>query len=193
MYTFGILAAFFLLLSGIIFGKRIKQNQPMVALIVVAGTLIGSIIVNGILGLSLPYQEVDVKTKLLKESKSKIYTPTDTTMFYSYIRFIYKFKADKEEPDYSYVDINLFGDIHSKSSEKVEIKFLPEGDSIPHVKVFRAKRFTDNKWVSQFGLPSGGKHYIAYIPNDSIHNFLIDQLNDKFYIKDEDTKIAQSN
>lgn len=193
MYTFGILAAFFFLLSGAIFGKKIKQNQPIVALIVVAGTLIGSIIVNGVLGLSLPYQDVEVRTKVLKVQTSKIYTHNDTTILDSYIRFAYGIEEGQEEPDYNYVDINLFEDINYLDREKLKVEFLPEGDSIPYVKVFRAKRLTDNKWITQFGLPSGGKHYIAYLPNDSVHNVLMDQLNDKFYIEDEDTKIAQSN
>jgi hypothetical protein len=193
MYTFGILAAFFFLLSGAIFGKRIKQNQPLIALIVITGTLIGSIIVNGILGLSIPYQDVHVKTKALSEGRSIIYTPEDTASFVSYIKYYYNLKEGREKPGSNYLDIGVFEDIYVYRQGKMQIEFLEEGDSIPRLEIFRAKRLTDNKWVAQFGLPSGGRSYVVHIPNDSIHNVLMDHLNDKFYNEDEDTKIAQSN
>ena len=89
MYTFGILAAFFLILSGIIFGKRIKQNQFLVILIVFVGTLLGSVIVNGIFGLRIPLSDSEVKTKDLKIQMTEIYTPRDTLKLKTYIEYNY--------------------------------------------------------------------------------------------------------
>lgn len=193
MYTFGILAAFFFLLSGAIFGKRIKQNQHMVALIVVAGTLIGSVIVNGILGLSIPFSEVEVRTKALLKGGTEIFTPTDTMKFYSYVEFNYKLKEGKKETEYNNIEICLLDDIYPSEKDKLEIRYIPEGDTIaPYVSIRKFKRVVDNKWVTPFGLPNGGRRYVAFIPNDSIHNVLMDQINDKFYMKDEE-QIAQSN
>lgn len=189
MYTFGILAAFFLILSGVIFGKKIKQNQFAVVLIVFAGTLIGSVIVNGIVGLDIPLSDTEVKTKNLNKHESEIYTLTDTLEFYSYVEYNYEMEEDSTI-NYNFVEICLADDIYYSEREKLIIKYLPEGDSIPYVSVRKNKRLTDSKWITSFGLPGGNRHYVAYIPNDSIHNVLMDQLNDKFFI-DEKEQIAQ--
>ena len=191
MYTFGILALFFILLSGAIFGKKIKQNQFAVVLLVLAGTLIGSTIVNGVMGLKIPLTFVEVKTKHLDKEVSKIQTGSDTLEFTAYLDYTYIVnKKDSTDVDYNYVDINLWNDVYSTETDILTIEFLPEGDSIPYVKVLREKRIVDNKWITPFGLPKGVKNYVAYIPNDSIHNVLMDQLNEKFF-KDEKEELAK--
>lgn len=192
MYTFGILALFFLLLSGAIFGKNIKKNQHLVAMIVVAGTLVGSIIVNGVLGLSIPYTQVEIKKKALILQDTDIMMPTDTLEFDSYVEFNYQLKPGKDETNLNHLDVNLWDDVYHSERDMITVEFLPEGDSIPYIQVFREKRIVDNKWITPFGLPNGKKQYVAYIPNDSIHNVLMDQLNEKFFT-DEKEKIAQSN
>lgn len=190
MYTFGILALFFILLSGAIFGKRIKQNQFAVVLLVLAGTLIGTTIVNGVLGLKIPLTEVEVRTINLEEQKSDIYTLTDTMIFLSYVEYNYKMDEDSSM-EYHNVDICLWNDVYSSDQDMLTVEFLPEGDSIPYVKILKEKRITDNKWITPYGLSGGDKRYIAYVPNDSIHNILINQLNEKFFTNEKESQIAK--
>ena len=192
MYTFGILAAFFLILSGIIFGKRIKQNQFIVVLIVFVGTMIGSIIVNGVLGMKIPYTPVVMKERLMVLQTSKILTIDDTIEFESYLQFFYEVKKKDSTIKTNWLDIGDWIDpFYGDRAEKLKIFFLAEGDTIPYYKVLRGKRLTDSKWISPSILPRGGRRFEVYIPNDSIHNVLMDQINEKFYIDEESKEIAK--
>jgi hypothetical protein len=198
MYTFGILVAFLLILSGAIFGKNIKQNQFPVAFIVFAGTMIGSIIVNGIVGMDIPYTLTTVKTKNLNVQVSKVFTLSDTLLYRStYLQYIYKMELKKNGDTIitHYTDVGASYDLFYPKGEKhreIVVDFLPEGDSIPYLEIKRYKRFPDNRWISPVGLPGGGRVFYVYLPNDSIHNVLMDQLNDKFFTKDEE-QIAKLN
>ena len=203
MYTFGILAAFFLILSGIIFKKRIKQNQLAVGLIVFAGTLIGMAVVNGVVGMKTPWTLVDVKEKNLKSGYiSEVMEYGDTLYYnYSYIDYHFKVQIDEDgDTTYSrYIDLGNPDAFYMSNTTRegenigrtIEIKFLPEGDTIPYYEVKKYKRIPDNRWVSGFGLPPGGRHFIAYIPNDSLHNVLMSHMNEKFFEYEEAEKIAQ--
>ena len=205
MYTFGILAAFFLILSGIIFKGKIKENQFAVGLIVFAGTLIGSVIVNGVVGLDTDYTRTEKRMKELPIQTSKVIAFDDTLLYeHTYLQYVYTEELEKDGDttlSNNYVDVggvtSLFYQSEldremGKNGTDIRVEFLPEGDSIPYYVVYKDKKVIDNKWVSPFGLPRGGRTFIAYIPNDSIHNVLMDQLNEKFY-ENETEKIAELN
>ena len=195
MYTYISLAVFFLILSGIIFGKNIKQNQLNVIFIVFLGTLIGSCIVNGIVGLKTPCTLTHVKTKEFSKQPSKVYTLQDTLFQeeYTHVQYIYgeKIKRNGDTVVTNYVDIGgSYDGFYSDGNKKIDITFLSEGDTIPRVEIYKYKRHVDSKWVSSFGLPGGERIFHVYIPKDSIHNILMDQLNEKFF-KNETEEIAQ--
>jgi len=155
------------------------------------GTFVGSIIVNGILGLPIPYTDTELKTNLLPQEVSKIITPSDTIEFKSYIQYAYRMKSDSSV-EYNHVDLAIWKKFFKSDQDLLTLQFLPEGDIIPYVSIRRECRLVDNKWVTEFGLPRGHKTYIAFIPNDSIHNMLIEHLNDKFFTNEKE-KLAQSN
>ena len=202
MYTFGILAAFFLILSGIIFKGKIKDNQFIVGLIVVAGTLIGSAIVNGIVGLDVPYTLSKVKTKELSSKKTAKVITLEDTLIYEHAcinyRYVMELKKNGDTSLTHYMDIgfpdNFYKSNGHRETEKigrtVHVKFLPEGDSIPHYDKMKYKRISPNRWISTAGLPRGGKEFHVYIPNDSIHQVLMTQINEKFY-ENETEEIAK--
>ena len=192
MYTFGIIAEFFLILSGIIFGKRIKQNQFIAVLIVFVGTMIGSIIVNGVLGMKIPYTPVVMKEKPLSLQTSNILTLDDTMEFKSYLEFDYEMNEKDSTVETNWLDIGDWIDpFYGDRAEKLTIYFLAEGDTIPYYNILRGKRLTDSKWIASSILPRGGRRFEVYIPNDSIHNVLMDQINEKFYVDEESEEIAE--
>ena len=207
MYTYGIIAIFLLLLSGIIFGKRIKQNQLLVIAIVVAGTLIGTSIVNGIIGLNVPLEKTLVKTEnYSKEVSHVILRDHDTlTMVCTYLDYERMQKISKKSGDtisvVNYLDIGI-NDILSPSEDqnlinRTTINFIPQDDtvSVPRLEIYRMKRnVKDNPWVTSFGIPNGIRYFEVYIPDDSIHHKLMDVLQENFF-KDEEQyqRIAQLN
>ena len=205
MYTYAILAAFFLILSGIIFGKRIKQNQLMVVIIVVAGTLIGTSIVNGIVGLNTPLERTLVKTREYdKEVCHMVLRHHDSAkIVYTYLDYEWEYKI-KKDGDTTLVlnalDIGLKGESVNPGEDqgiinRMTIKYLEPGDSIPRLEIHRFKRhFSDNKWVTPFGVPNGKRYFDIYIPNDSVHHLLMETLEEKFFKNEEQYKrIAQLN
>ncbi|MHA1677863.1 MAG: hypothetical protein ACTSW3_03660, partial [Promethearchaeota archaeon] len=192
MYTFGILALFFLILSGIIFKGKIKQNQFVVALIIFTGTLIGSIIVNGVVGLDTEYTLESQRTKVLDIYTSKVIDNRDTLFCDdSYINYNYELEID-EDGDTTlsrYLKFGFLDNFYKSETVRknkmggraVKVEFLPDGDSIPYFEVLKYKRINTNKWVSGFGLPRGGRDFIVYIPNDSIHQVLMNFMNENFF------------
>ena len=133
MYTFIILAIVSFLISGIVFGKRLKENQFFVALIVICGTLLGSVIINGVVGLKIPLKEVKVKEFPLDRELSKIITPTDTIKFISYLEYNYEMEADSSIES-NYLDFRSFECLLPSESNRIarfSINWLPEGDTIP--------------------------------------------------------------
>lgn len=198
MYTFLISAVVFLIISGIIFKGKIKNNQFAVGLIVFAGTLISSIIINGIVGLGEEYTPVLVKERSLPSQLSVIIEKGDTILYHdTFFQYVYEVELDTTKEDSisrkHYADVGYSYDVFYQGSDrprKVYVDFLPEGDSIPIVKIYRQKRITDNKWVSSFGLPRGRREFHCYIPNDSIHKIMYKWYNKKF-LQNEKTEIAQ--
>jgi hypothetical protein len=194
MYTFGILAAFFLLISGIVFGKKLKQNQLFVVLIVVVGTLFGTCIVNGIVGMRIPYTAVLQKSKSLNKEVSRIITPTDTNTFTSYIEYNYEMEKDSsisQSLDMRGLDYIVPDEF--RRIARLSINWLPAGDSIPRLEIWKEKRIVeDNNWISSIGLPKGRRLLRVYIPKDSIHVVLMKELNSKFFTSDE-RKLAELN
>ena len=186
MYTFGILAVFFLLLSAIIYKGKIKKNQFMVASIVLAGTFLGCVIVNGVVGLKIPYTQVVTKQRPLRLKVSEIRTLKDTVYLKNtYIK--YKFEIDKKDTN-QYVDFNSYGDyLRNNKGPKTEIVFLQPPDSIPYYQRFREIRVTDSKWITAFGLPRGKMTFVFHIPNDSIHRKLMTYINKNFFKNENKT------
>ena len=193
MYTFLILAVFFFLVSGVIFRKSLKQNQFLVILIVGSGTLIGTTIVNGVIGLKIPYTRIAIKTKDLPLYNSEIITPSDTMKFKSYIGFDYEMEKDSSIES-NYICIHLSSALGNTNNKlyRLTISYLPAGDSIPRLIISKDKRLVESKWISSFGIPNGKKYYQVYIPDDSIHHVLMDQINQKFYKYDKE-EIAKLN
>jgi hypothetical protein len=205
MYTYGILAIFLLILSGIIFGKRIKQNQFAVVIIVVTGTLIGTSIVNGLVGLDTPLEKTLVKTRDLDWGNSHmVLRGHDSALICkTYIDFEWEYKI-KKNGDTALVanglDIGLKGENLNPGEDqgiinRMTINYLELGDSIPRLEIHKMKRhFASNKWVTPFGVPNGKRYFDIYIPNDSAHNLLMETLEEKFFKNEEQYKrIAQLN
>lgn len=195
MYTFIILAIVSFLISGIVFGKRLKENQFFVALIVICGTLLGSVIINGVVGLKIPLKEVKVKEFPLDRELSQIITLTDTIEFISYLEYTYKMKSDSSIK-YNSLDFDNIEYLQSSETGRISrfsINWLPEGDTIPRYERWKEKRIIgDNRWISSIGIPNGRRLNKVFIPQDSIHMVLVNHLNDKFF-KNEETKIAFAN
>lgn len=191
MYTFLFLALLGFLIAGIVFGKKIKQNQFGVVLIVFTVSLIGTSIVNGILGSKIPFTKVETKRRSLFRNESNIevdYKKDSTVNFDSYLEFNYRLQRNGDVY-VSYLETN--GD-DWEDPEKVTIEYLSEGDSIPYYKIVKQKRIANNKWITQFGLPGGLKHVYIYIPDDSIHNVLMKYINELYFVED-DKEIAKLN
>ena len=146
---------------------------------------------NGIQGAKIGYAEVDVKTKYLPLRSTDIEITNDSVLeFESYIEYNFAYEDDGDV-SWSYIEV-LGADIYNSERDQITIDWLPEGDSIPYVKVTKEKKIvTNNLWLTSFGLPQGDKHYYVFLPNDSVHNILMEQINEKFY-KDED-QIAKLN
>lgn len=196
MYTFVILALISFILAGAIFGKRIKENQLTVAMIVFVGTLLGSIIVNGIRGMDIPYTLTKIRTKELGAQHTFIRVNKDTIIDqYMRLRYVYDLEIE-EDGDTSltnYVDIGgQYDSFYSgeESDRKLFVDILPEGDSIDIVDIYRYKRIPDNRWISKLGLPGGGREFHVHLQDIEKNHVLIDQLNEKFFT-DERKSIAQ--
>jgi hypothetical protein len=196
MYTFLICALISFLVSGVIFGKRLRDNKLFVGLIVVAGTLIGVSAINGILGLSIPFTEVKVKEYPLEIQVSEIITPSDTLKLEAYVEFDYRMKADSsiKHSNLDFVHFDYMEPEESGRLERFSIYWLPEGDTIPRYEIWKEKRIVkDSKWISSIGIPNGRRLNRVYIPCDSVHMVLVNELNDKFFPKDEKRAIALAN
>jgi hypothetical protein len=188
MYTFGILVVFSFLLSAAIFGKKIKERQFETGCIVFATTFIGMVIVNGVVGLKIPYTITKVKQHELWWRETTIKADT-TVKFASLLR--YKFEVSKKDTT-QYMDFNNYaGYLHAKTTRFV---LLDRHDTItkPYYEKFREVRQTDNKWISSLGLPKGEVSFVFYLPDDSVtHKFL--HYAHKYFFRDENTKTAQLN
>jgi hypothetical protein len=74
---------------------------------------------------------------------------------------------------------------------KFFINWLPEGDTIPRYERWREKRIIpNNNWISSIGIPNGFRVYKIYIPRDSIHIVLANELNAKFFSENAKEKIT---
>ena len=198
MYTFAILAFLGFVISGIIYGKRIKQNQFMVGVIVFGVSLIGTMIVNGVIGLNHPLELVDIKKKGLKMQTANVEITSDSTLTIFPVFLDYERDLDKDgDVVGNYIDVSVkgtdktwYGTSEGKMA-RVNLSWLPEGDSIPYMLIQQEKRtIKDKRWATNFGVPNGYRHYTIYLPNDSIHNLLIDKIEQNFN-KDEKYQIAK--
>ena len=186
MYTFIISVVFFLLLSGIIFRKNIKNKSFTVAIIVIIGTLLTNTIVNGIVGFNTPFENVKIKEVKLELTKSEIFIIDTTEIYNGYLCYDLSIKKRNEGVK---ITCNNFGVqntlIDELSSSKLKIHYLPEGDTIPYREVYQKRRLVDKNWVVPFGVPRGKRIQHFYIPNDSIHNTLIDTYINKYYYEED--------
>ena len=192
MYTFLIAVGFFFLLSGVIFGKKIKQHQFQVAGIIFIGTLVTMIIVNGIIGLRTPYSFVKIKEKELKKRTSSIEVVNDSTIkLKGYIDFNLSINKNNEVKN-NYIDVTDWVNVYKP--ERIIVKYTSEDDSIPRREVFQYRKIVDNHWVAPIGVPRGDKIYHFYIPNDSANNEILFYINKYFYVKDStDSKTLANN
>ena len=188
MYTFAIAAVLSFILAGAIFGKRIKQHQMTVAMIVFAGTLLASVIVNGVVGKNIPYSLVKIKTKTLKTDHSIVRIDKDTIFDeYAHIQYLYivKVKKNGDTATVHYIDIGSFNDFYpgKTSYRELFIELLPEEDSTTsaYVDVYRHKKIPNSRWVSKMGLPMAGREFHIYLENNPKHRFLLEQINERFY------------
>jgi hypothetical protein len=188
MYTFGVLVIFAFIISATIFGKKIKERQFETGCIVFATAFIGCILVNGIVGLKVPYTVELVKHRNLKLRETTIITDT-TIKFNSYLR--YKYEISKKDTN-QYLDFNNYaGYLHPYDTK---IVFIDANDTItkPYYEKFKEVRIADDKWISSMGLPRGKATFVFHIPNDSINRVFMNYLNKNFF-KNENVKTAQLN
>jgi len=174
MITFILSVLFFSVLSSIIFYKRIKQNQLNIIMIIILGSFISNTIINGILGLRIPYTYVSIKQIELDSSIVSINDSVDTISINGYIRYNYN-KSD----NINYISAD--GKNLKSNKDLVEFKFIENNNIKPFISKERQKRITTSKWVSMIGLPRGKNKWVFNIPNDSIHQEIICYINEKFY------------
>lgn len=184
MYTFFALAAGLFVLSGIIYKKHIMQNQFQVALIVIFGTLIGSTIVNGILGLDVPYSKVFQKEKQLEKLYMSSVIFNEDTLFYdrTYVNYdIYVDSVGSIKDNSVLVHKSIFDTLETQ-----QVKFILTEDTIPRVRIYKFRRIIESKWVAGFGLPSrGDKFYEVYLHKNDVNIKLVEHLNHNYYAKRE--------
>lgn len=188
MYTFAIAAVLSFILAGAIFGKRIKQNQMTVAMIVFAGTFLASVITNGILGKDIPYTLVKTKTKYLYTQHSEV-RMEDDTLFYKdtdlKYRYVEEYKKNGDTTLSHYIDIGgIYDEFYPSNSgnRKLFVELLPKEDSSDaYVDIYRYKKIPNNRWVSKIGLPMGGRKFHVYLENCPRNSTLMEHINEKFY------------
>ena len=196
MYTFLILIAVFFLIAGAIYKGNIRQNTFAVMIIVVCGTFVGSVIVNGIGGMKTPYTKVIVDSGELESSYATMYS--DDTTYYKYESYI-QYRYDFDDDELGKVDDNRYtinehwDSFYGHDSHKLTISFLPEGDTVPYYNKYRQKRLIDSKWISSVGMPRGKTTWEIFIPNDEKHIYVINFMNQNFFHNEENEEIAQSN
>lgn len=207
MYTYIILAAFLFLISGVIFKKNIMKNQFLVYTIIVIGSLIGTTIVNGILGLDIPYSKILKKEYVITDTYNNIVVEKDTLKFYNDNIFDSTMLAvgiDSLVTD-SILSDTLFWSAKSNikiyfskdSTEKLVAStiFVPEcdkhfapgdsnivfnfvNDTIPRVRVYKFRRIVESKWIATHGLPSrGDKFYEVDLPDTPDNRKVVEFLN----------------
>jgi len=182
MFTFILSLIVSGLISGIIFKKRIKENIPIVIVITISITLISMSIVTGVLSKDIPYSNVVTREKAMELRSSEIIMLDDTISFDSYLEFRY---IIREDSSLKYNRLDVGGDTEPFSTSRqnqINLHFMSENDTIPYYKVVKRKRTTDSRWISQMAMPNEGKRvFEVYLPDDSIHNVLINHINEKFY------------
>ena len=188
MYTFIIAALLSFILAGAVFGKKIKKNQMAVAMIVFVGTLLASVITNGILGKDIPYTLVKVKTKTLGTHHSLVQELNDTIFDrYTDLQYIYhkKLKKNGDTTLSHYIEIGGFADEFYPNSTRrrgLSIELMAKEDTTEaYVDIYRYKKLPSSKWVSKLGLPMGGREYHVYLENCSRDSFMLEQINERFY------------
>lgn len=193
MYTFLISIAFFFLLSACIFGKRLKENQLIVKAIIISGSFLSIVVVNGIVGLQVPFTVVETRERELSgEVNSAIrLRELDTTIrLKGLIGYGLNISAEGDTTA-SRIYLNGWRDFSLMGNNRiVNLHFLNENDTIPRWVLHKQRRIVkNNRWISSLGLPRGNiKYYDIYLPNDSIHREIVSWIDpDKVpdFFKDE--------
>lgn len=187
MYTFLILITFFFLVSGILYKGKIKQHLMGTLMIVVAGTFVGNVIVNGIHGMGVPYTKIIVDSDKLTSSSTVLHTDDSTYKFESYVRYFHIMNEDDStKVDENYLRINdHIESFYQSESYKLIITFLPEGDTVPYYNKYRQKRMIDDKWISSVAMPRGKTTWELFIPNDLEHREVLKYMNQNFFNNEE--------
>ena len=201
MYTFIISVVVSFIIAGAIYGKWIKQNQLSVVAIVFIVTLICSSIVNGIVGKNIPYTLTHLKTKAISYQRSLVIEFGDSikydTIIDSHITNIryYYYPTIKKNGDTvitNYIKVRDFDPFYRSDKNKLSINFLPEGDTIPYVSVYRYKKITNSKWVANMSLPGRGREFHVFLEPNEKNELLLEQINEKFF-ENEKEQVAKLN
>lgn len=193
MYTFGLLCIGLFLLCGVIFKKNIKQNQFAVYFIIIFGSLIGSTIVNGILGLDIPYSKILQKERVITTIETGLWVTLDTiaedsicydTILNGSVPIKYRYLTDSLEnvtDNYIFIE-EISYTFNNNNANSLTINLI--SDSIPRVRTYKYRREIDSKWIAPFGLPSrGDKTYEVDLPSTPENIILVDLINKHFYEK----------
>ena len=182
MYTFIILCIVLFAISGMIFRSRIKQNQFNVYVIIIIGSLIGTTIVNGVVGSKIPYTKVlSIHKSLTKDFKSSYIWDVDTILFQNAdIDYDFTVKDSILKDNSIVVNGERF---YQKDSSLIKIS-LSNDTVCSELLIYKYKKLSDSKWITTFGLPSNGKiEYEVLLVNTEDNKKLIEIINEKFYEK----------
>lgn len=186
MYTFLISVGFFFLICAIIFKKKIKQHWFPSFLIIFVGTLISCSIVNGVVGLKYPLKFEKVKVKPLGWYESEIKLPDTTLEYLGHISLDLKINKNGHiiQTPRLHISRRLDYNYNKEKPDFINIYYLSPEDSVPRFERFREQRTINNHWVSSIGVPRGKRYYNIYLPKDSIHVEIVNQINKYFYGND---------
>lgn len=184
MYTFIASVVFSLLLAGILYRKNIQHRKTEVAFLIVVVSLVVSGVVNGVVGSQYPYRtEVKKVVSLADKSYTSEIQLLDTVYELEGTCVSYDIQQD-DDSSFSEQVIDLgFWNLYPKNTR---VEFLPEGDTVPELKILHDKRDIKTRWVSKWGSPRLFRRFEVYLPRDSVHEALYEHLTEIFYKDGED-------
>jgi len=185
MYTFIVICVILFLVAGVVFKKKIKENQFTVYSIIIVGSLIGTTIINGMYGLEVPYSKVLHKEKIIKNGHSFfLYHGSDTIKMSSPLNYYYDTDSTgKITTNKLYVD-RLDGYFDTTEVNKIKITLVE--DTIPKLRIYKFRRSINNSWVTSLGLPSrGDREYEVLLPKNENNEKYVAYINRRYYGKEK--------
>lgn len=211
MYTFISLCIGLLLLSGVIFKKKIAEYQFFVYVIIIFGAFVGSTIVNGVLGLDVPYSKVLAKEEIIESAYTNIWVNYDTisndsmvydsvlnamvstdyitrdTILKAPLNVIYTFKKDslgnitKNSIYVPEISLSFNALLKSDSTSESKLKIYLTEDTVPRIRVYKYRRIIESNWVAGFGLPSRGDKTYELMLHDNENNRILLEILNENY------------